>query len=386
MKKNLLKIILLSLVISTSIHSCSKDEEILPSIVPVGIALNPDNFKGEVKNGETVTLDALINYKLTGSVVIKNGGILVIPAGTRITATEGASSYILVEQGGKIYLNGTSGSPVLFTSEDPDSENWGGIVICGKAPVNNGTSGISEIGNATYGGTDSGDNSGSLNYVRIEYAGAEIGSGKRFNGLSLFGVGNETRIENIATVNNAEDGIEIYGGTVNVSNIVSIANTNHSISYRDGWVGTATNIYTKRKTDGTGNLGLKGINSELNDNALPKSNPIIRNATFIGGNVGDSIAIKLHKGAGASLDNIVLSNWKTGIMIEGDAAVKYFNGKKKISNILFDNVSTEASLKSSGGTAVTIADSTYIKKPDATGAGNGISTPVWAIGWSGLQQ
>ena len=386
MKKNLLKIILLSFAISASIHSCSKDEETLPSIVPMGIALNPDNFKGEVKNGETVTLDAMINYKLTGSVVIKNGGILVVPAGTRITATEGASSYILVEQGGKIYLNGTSGSPVLFTSENPDSENWGGIVICGKAPVNNGFSGVSEIGNAAYGGTDSDDNSGSLNYVRIEYAGAEITSGKKFNGLSLFGVGNETRIENIATVNNAEDGIEIYGGTVNVSNIVSIGNTNHSISYRDGWIGTATNIYTKRKTDGTGNLGLKGINNDLNDNALPKSNPTIRNATFIGGNVGDSIAVKLYKGAGASFDNIVLSNWKTGIMIEGDASVTYFNGKKKISNILFDNVSTEASLKSSGGTAVAIADSTYFKKPDATGAGNGISTPTWAIGWSGLQQ
>lgn len=385
MKKNLLTIILLSFTLSISIHSCSKDEETFASIVPVGIALDPNNFKGEVKNGETVTLDAMINYKLSGSVVIKSGGILVIPAGTRITATEGTSSYILVEQGGKIYLNGTSVSPVVFTSENPDSETWGGVIICGKAPVNNGISGITEIGNAAYGGTDSDDNSGSLNYVRIEYAGAEFTSGKRFNGLSLYGVGNETKIENIATVNNDEDGMEIYGGTVNISNIVSIGNTNNAISFRDDWIGTATNIYTKRKTDGSGNLGLKGINNDLNDNALPQSNPTIKNATFIGANAGDSVAVKLQKGAAASLDNIILSEWKKGIMIESDQSVTYFNGKKKINNILFDNVATEALLMSSGGTAVAIADSTYIKKADASGAGNGVLTPVWAIGWSGLQ-
>ncbi|WP_144282157.1 hypothetical protein [Chryseobacterium echinoideorum] len=385
MKKNLLTIILLSFTLSISIHSCSKDEETFASIVPVGIALDPNNFKGEVKNGETVTLDAMINYKLSGSVVIKSGGILVIPAGTIITATEGTSSYVLVEQGGKIYLNGTSVSPVVFTSENPDSENWGGVIICGKAPVNNGISGITEIGNAAYGGTDSDDNSGSLNYVRIEYAGAEFTSGKRFNGLSLYGVGNETKIENIATVNNDEDGMEIYGGTVNISNIVSIGNTNNAISFRDGWIGTATNIYTKRKTDGSGNLGLKGINNDLNDNALPQSNPTIKNATFIGANAGDSVAVKLQKGAAASLDNIILSEWKKGIMIESDQSVTYFNGKKKINNILFDNVATEALLMSSGGTAVAIADSTYIKKADASGAGNGVLTPVWAIGWSGLQ-
>ncbi|MFL9833568.1 hypothetical protein [Chryseobacterium terrae] len=387
MKKNHLKIIIAAFIIGSSfiVHSCSKDEEVtIETIIPTGIAQDPNNFKGDVTNGQVVTLDPMKLYKLNGIVTVKNGGTLVIPAGTRISATAGASSYILVEQGGKFYANGTSGSPVLFTSETPEAGNWGGIVICGKAPINTGTTSISEIGNLTYGGTEAADNSGSLNYVRIEYAGAEL-SGKKFNGLSLFGIGNETRVESVALLNNADDGMEIYGGTVNISNIVSIGNTNNALSYKDGWIGNATNIFTKRKADGTGNTGITGINNAGNDNASPRSNPTIKNVTFIGGTSGESNGIKLKQGTFAILDNVVVADWSTGINIESDSTVARFNGKKRITNVLFKDTTTEVSLKSSAGATVPVVDTTYTKKPDATGAGNGISTPAWAIGWSGLQ-
>ncbi|MBW3523141.1 hypothetical protein [Chryseobacterium sp. NKUCC03_KSP] len=387
MKKNHLKIIIAAFIIGSSftIHSCSKDEDITSAIPVIGIAQDPNNFKGEVTNGQVVTLDPMMSYKLTGIVTVKNGGTLVIPAGTRITATAGALSYVIVEQGGRIYANGTPGSPVLFTSATAEAGNWGGIVICGKAPINTGSSGSSEIGNLTYGGSETTDNSGSLNYVRIEYAGAEFTAGKKFNGLSLFGIGNETRVESIALLNNADDGIEIYGGTVNVSYIVSVGNTNNAFSYKDGWIGSATNIFTKRKADGTGNTGITGINNAGNDNASPRSNPIIKNVTFIGGASGESNGIKLKQGTFATLENVVVSDWSTGINIESDSTVARFNGKKRITNVLFKDTTTEVSLKSSSGATVPIVDTTYTKKPDATGAGNGILVPSWAVGWSGLQ-
>ncbi len=387
MKKNHLKLIIAAFIISSSliIHSCGKEEDITAAIIVTGIAQDPNNFKGDVTSGQVVTLDPMKSYKLTGIVTVKNGGTLVIPAGTRIIATAGASSYVLVEQGGKIFANGTAGSPVLFTSETTVAGNWGGIVICGKAPINTGNTGSSELGNLMYGGVETTDNSGSLNYVRIEYAGAEFTTSKKFNGLSLFGIGNETRVESVALLNNADDGIEIYGGTVNVLNIVSIGNTNHAFSYKDGWIGTATNIYTKRKADGTGNTGITGINNAGNDNASPRSNPTIKNVTFIGGTSGESNGIKLKQGTFATLDNVVVSDWSTGINIESDSTVARFNGKKRITNVLFKNTTTEVSLKSSAGATVPIVDTTYTKKPDATGAGNGILTPTWALGWSGLQ-
>lgn len=387
MKKNHLKLFLAALVISSSlaIYSCSKDDDEIARIVPVGIAQDPNNFKGDITNGQVVTLDATKVYVLNGSIRVKDGGKLIIPAGTRIVATAAAASYIIVEQGGQLYANGTAASPVLFTSSQTTGGSWGGIVICGKAPINTGTTGSSEIGNTTYGGTAATDNSGSLMYVRIEYAGADFATGKKFNGLSLFGVGSDTVVENIALLNNAEDGIQLYGGTVNVSNIVSIGNEDDAFVWTDGWIGTGSNIYTKRKTDGTGNTGIKGINNVASPNASPRSNPIIKNVTFIGGTSGESHAVTMYSGTYATIDNIVTSEWAAGINIESDSSVTYFNGKKKITNALFEDTTTKVSLKSTAGTNVPIVDTTFTEKADATGAGNGKLTPTWATGWSGLQ-
>lgn len=388
MKKNYIPLIISLMIIGASfaVYSCSKEDEETAKISVVGIAQDPGNFKGEVTNGQIVTLDATKVYVLNGAVRVKDGGKLIIPAGTRIVATAGAASYVLVEQGGQIYANGTTLSPILFSSSAATPGSWGGLVICGKAPVNTGATNSSEIGNSIYGGTSATDNSGSLTYVRIDHAGADFAAGKKFNGFSLFGVGSDTKVENISVLNGAEDGIGIYGGTVNLSNIVSVGNENDGFSWKDGWTGTASNMYTKRKTDGTGNTGIKGINNVSNADALPRSNPMIKNVTLLGGTTGESDAVRLSSGTYATMDNIIVSNWKTGIVIESDSAVAYFNGKKKITNSFFDtDVTTKVSLKSTAGTNIAIIDTTFTVKNDAAGAGNGVTSPAWAVGWSGLQ-
>lgn len=387
MKKNYIPLIISLMMISTSlvIHSCNEEEN-TATIAVVGIAQDPGNFKGDVTSGQVVTLDPTRVYVLNGAVSVKDGGKLIIPAGTRIVATAGSSSYILVEQGGQIYANGTTLSPITFSSSAATPGSWGGLVICGKAPVNTGGTNSSEIGNSAYGGTLAADNSGSLNYVRIENAGADFAAGKKFNGFSLFGVGSDTKIENIAVLNGAEDGVEIYGGTVNLSNIISIGNEDDAFSWKDGWTGTASNMYTKRKADGTGNTGIKGINNTTNADASPRSNPTIKNVTLLGSTISESSAIRLSSGTYATLDNIIISNWKTGIIIESDPTVTHFNGKKKITNSFFDtNVTTKVSLKSTAGTNVAIIDTTFTVKNDAVGAGNGMGSPAWAVGWSTLQ-
>jgi hypothetical protein len=383
MKKNHLKLIIAAFAIGTlfTVYSCSKDDDEIATIIPVGIAQDPNNFKGDVTNGQVVTLDATKVYVLNGSIRVKDGGKLVIPAGTRIVATAGAASYIIVEQGGQLYANGTAASPVLFTSSETTGGSWGGIVICGKAPINTGTTSSSEIGNTTYGGTSETDNSGSLTYVRIEYAGADFATNKQFNGLSLFGIGNGTKVENIALRNGAEDGIQIYGGTVNVSNIVSIGNENDAFVWTDGWVGNGTNIYTQRRTNGTGNIGINGINNATNPDASPRSNPTIKNITLLGRTSGTSDAINLASGTYATFENVVLSNWTTGFNLDSSSTITYFNGESKIADVFFDtNVTTPIT-----ATGTTIADDTYTEKTDATGAGNVAATPAWAAVWSGLQ-
>ncbi|TXF78964.1 hypothetical protein [Chryseobacterium sp.] len=392
MKKNQFKVLAAALFISSAftIQSCNNGDDPIPQPTPIGIANNPNDFKGEVKSGETVTLDATKVYKLTGAVAVRNGGKLVIPAGTRFEATGGTSSYITIEQGGQIFANGTASSPIVFTSPTATPGSWGGLVICGKAPMNKGVTATAEVGNAQYGGTDANDNSGILKHVRIEYAGAIYTADKEFNGLSLFAVGKGTTIDYVSMINGSDDGIEFFGGTVNVSNIVSVNNEDDAFDWTEGWNGTATNIYAKRIN---GNRGIEADNNSNDHNASPRSNPTIKNATFIGATTGtETDGMKLRVGTYGMMDNIVLSGWKTGINFENDATVTYFNGGGKITNVKFDNVTTESSAKGNdpdgsgplSGPTIPVLTNTYTVSASATGAGNGTATPTWATGWAGI--
>ena len=388
MRKNQMRLWSLATVLTAvfAVQSCSSDDEDpIPAPTPVGIATNPANFKGEVRAGETVTLDATKVYTLTGAVAVKDGGKLIIPAGTRINATGGTSAYITVEQGGQIFANGTATNPVVFSSANATPGAWGGLVLCGRAPINKSIPATAEVGGAQYGGTNPADNSGSLTYVRIENAGAIFTADKEFNGLSLFGVGNATKIDNVSMINGSDDGIEFFGGTVNVSNIISVGNEDDAFDWTEGWNGTATNVYTKRRANGIGNRGIEADNNSNNNDANPRSNPTIKNATFIGANTGgETDGIKLRVGTHGTLDNIVLSGWATGFNFEHDATVTYFNGGNKITNVKFDNITKEASAKASDGSSVTVKANTYTVNATANGAGNGTATPSWAAGWAGI--
>lgn len=384
MKKSIFSILVAASIATTAItvQSCrsNDDEEIT---VNTGNTMDPNNFQGEIKKGEILTLDPSKVYKMTGPVFVNDGATLVIPAGTRIEASGGTSSYLTVKQGGKIFANGTASQPVVFTSLSASPGSWGGLVICGKAPINKGSSATAEVGNATYGGSEANDNSGVLNYVKIEYAGAIFTADKEFNGLSLFAVGNGTSINHVALLNGSDDGIEFFGGTVNVSNIISIGNEDDAFDWTEGWNGTATNIFTKRRADGNGNRGIEGDNNSNNNNADPRSNPTIKNATFIGATTGEADGLKLRVGTHGNFDNIVLSGWKTGINLEHDATLNHFNGNGKITNVKFDNITTEISAKNSSGNTITTNNNTYTINNNASGAGNGTTTPTWALGWSG---
>lgn len=386
MKKNALRLLSLSMAacVAFGTVSCSKDTDTDTEVVaPGGIAANSDSFKGVVKNGETVKLDPAKVYKMTGSVVVEEGGTLIIPAGTRIEASGGTESYLTVKQGGKIFAEGTSAKPIVFTSTNPTPGSWGGIVICGRAPINKGLTATAEVGNGTYGGNDVNDNSGVLRFVKIEYAGAIFTAEKEFNGLSLFGVGKGTVIDNIAIVNGSDDGIEFFGGTVNVSNIVSVGNEDDAFDWTEGWTGKATNLYAKRRADGSGNRGVEGDNNSTNNAATPVSSPTLENVTLIGATNGESDGMKLREGTQANINNVVLSGWKTGINIQHDGSVGYFNGKGKITNVKYINVQNKLVGKLSSGADVILDVNTVNENAAATGAGNAENMPNWA-NWAGL--
>ena len=155
---------------TVTLNSCSSngDEPVMPGKGEVKI--DPNNFSVNLKAGETVTLDASKTYYMKGAVIVGEGATLTIPAGTKIICAGGTSTYLAVAQGGKIFSTGTASKPVVFTSETKKKADWGGIVLCGRAPINDAGSGgvsTSEVASLPYGGTVENDNSGVLTYTVI---------------------------------------------------------------------------------------------------------------------------------------------------------------------------------------------------------------------------
>ena len=346
---------------------------------------DPNKLEGTITKG-TVTLDATKEYQLTGKLVVANGAKLVVPAGTTIVGINGTSSYIAVAQGGQIEVNGTATNPVVFTGKAQTPGCWGGLVLCGKAPINKAGTATSEVADLPYGGSDAADNSGSIKYLRIEYAGALFSADKEFNGLSLFGVGNGTTIDYVQLHNGSDDGIEFFGGTVNTSHIVSTKNEDDQFDWTEGYSGTNNFWYAKENTS-IGNRGIEADNNADNHTATPNSNPTINNLTLIGhGNNGEEAqAMELRVGTWATIDNVVLSNWGTGFKVENDATIDAVEaGKLKVTNVKFDNVDTKAIYldNSKPQQEKNPTPGVYTESETATGAGNGIDTPDWAKGWT----
>lgn len=203
-----------------------------------------NELSGSVK--DTKTLDATIEYLLTGPLLVEDGGTLNIPAGTVIKAEKGFNSYILVLQGGKINAKGTADKPITITANIPNGQqgHWGGLIINGKAPLSGGTTGSTEINSSfLYGGNVTNDNSGEITYLKLEYTGARSSADVEHNGLTLNGVGSGTKIENIFIPNGSDDGVEFFGGSVNVTNLLVVNSDDDMFDFTQGYTGTLENAY-----------------------------------------------------------------------------------------------------------------------------------------------
>jgi len=391
MKKNWKKWMGLAVMfVAVFAASCNDDDPIVDE--EDGFVVVREDLKGDIESGDAVILESG-TYKLTGRLVVREGGSLTIKPGVKIEATPVASSndfgsvrYIAVAQGGKIFVEGTATQPVVMTATQTTPGSWGGLVIAGKAPINKGATASAEVSDLTYGGTDVNDNSGSIKYLRIEYSGFSYNSEKEFNGLSMFGVGKGTTIEYVQIYEGSDDGFEWFGGTVDgrylVVNNISTEVGDDLFDWTEGWNGTGENWYGIRTNDG--NRGIEADNNSNNHTASPISNPVIRNLTLIGNGEGgpEPQAVKLRVGTKASFDNVVLKNWKTGFDVQHDEGIAYVaDGSLKATNVRFINVGTKVVGKDTAGEIKDI-NSMITENDAATGAGAGDGVPTWAQGWT----
>lgn len=280
-----------------------------------------ETLKGSISSN--VTLKAGNTYKLSGEYIVEEGATLNIEEGVKIVAVyDDVVDYILVKQGGKINAVGTADSPIVMTSEKEEPGAWGGIHICGKAHTNaEGGKGSSEIGGATYGGNDDADNSGKLQYVRVEYTGYAFDEEHEANGISFYGVGSGTTVDHCQAYKGSDDGFEFFGGSVNVSNMVVVNCSDDSFDWTEGWNGTGTNLVAYQEAETT--LGydcdclIEADNNENDNAATPVSHPKLKNLILVG-NGGSKQGIRLRRGTQVSIENAEVCGKGQPLAVEGE--------------------------------------------------------------------
>lgn len=276
-----------------------------------------------------LTLSANNIYALDGAVFIgedkANSATLTIEAGTTIYGRSG-NDYLVVSRDSQIQANGSSSMPITFTSsqdltgDTTGAGQWGGIVLLGNAQSNKcptdsdcalQVEGVED--GAVFGGTDDTDSSGSLRYVVVKHAGFEIAPDNELNGITFGGVGSGTTVEYIQVHENADDGIEFFGGTVNVKYVVLTSNQDDSVDWDNGFRGNLQYVLVKQDpANGQANRAIEADNDGTTPNKQPQSNPTIANMTIIGNAFDtadtDSEGIYLREGTKAQLHNFVVTN------------------------------------------------------------------------------
>lgn len=263
-----------------------------------------------------LTLSSDRYWRINGEVQIggdnAQSAILTIEPGTTIFGKSG-KDFLVINRGSKIMATGTPSKPITFTCESDvkglkaQSGEWAGLVIAGNAPINTGNNDepfeFSRRG-IHFGGNDPHDDSGILKYVVVKYAGDEVLPQKELNGISFGGVGDGTIIDFVEVYRGKDDGIELWGGTVNLKHVLLIGNEDDAFDTDHGYRGNIQYLYaeqTKLEATQFGN-GIEADNYKKNMAAKPVSHPILANFEFVGAE-GSKYGILLRRGTGYTLVN-----------------------------------------------------------------------------------
>ena len=338
---------------------------------------------------ENLVLDCDTEYQITGPLLIADGAsITFCPGATYEVSPVGVNAYIAVQQGGTIIADGGSAdTPIVFTSaaSTPGSGDWGGIVVCGRAPINSTPDGstdtsTTEVGGLSYGGDTPGDNSGVLRYVRVEYAGGAIDGNSELNGVSLYAVGNGTLVDFVQVYIGSDDGFEFFGGTVDASHLSVVGSEDDSIDWTEGFVGTLTDVYVKHLESHDKAFECDGYNTDFSNEGGYFSAPDVTNVTIEGdaGTLGE--AVRLRAGTQGIFTNWLISDFDEGFDLDGDdgdnpTGQGVLDGLLQAVDVTFNNVA----LKIKNDTGFAWDDADFL-----TGDGNGTGTDyaTWGAGWT----
>lgn len=323
----------------------------------------------DLVGGQTYTWTSDAEYVLDGYVYLEDGATLNIEPGTVVRGkTSGsngdATSALIITRGAVLNAIGTEEAPIIFTGEFDDlsitldftaleNKQWGGIIMLGKAPIGedgneDSIEGITSENEprVLYGGDDANDSSGTLKYVSIRHGGNEIAADNEINGLTLGGVGRGTEIDYIEVFANKDDGIEIFGGTVNITHAAISFQGDDALDVDESWDGYVQYIFTLQQNL-TGEIGDNAVEydgSERTDLG-PKTVGRIYNGTFIGSGegAGNSNGLRLKKDGAAQFWNCVWTEIQGGVFRVQDSSLDRLEAGETVfaNNIAFNYGSFE---------------------------------------------
>jgi hypothetical protein len=341
-----LKFLALMLAGTVVLSSCSKDDS--------GDDTTPVSGNKVILQGNITTntvLKAQDTVILKGYVYVVDGASITFEAGTIVKSDVTEKGALIIERGAKIYANGTANSPVVFTSGKEAGNrapgDWGGIILLGKATTNRSTEPTIEGGvGRPYGGNDDNDNSGSMTYVRIEYAGIAAQPGSEINGLTFGGVGRGTVIDNIQVVYANDDAYEFFGGTVNAKHLIAYATADDDFDFDFGYRGKIQYAISFRDPSfvdgGDAGNGIECDNDGSASDAQPYTKPVLSNFTFVGPNgaantaANHNYANRWRRNTRFELHNSLLLGYaKAGFCVDGaGTATAFNNGESMFKNNL----------------------------------------------------
>ncbi|MEM9375490.1 MAG: hypothetical protein AAGA72_04670 [Pseudomonadota bacterium] len=324
-----------------------------------------------------ITIPSGATIAIEGPVFIgQDGGpsaILTIGNGVRFfgASSQGTANatddYLVVTRGSQIVANGTAGAPIRFTSRaamndeevgtsilsETSNAQWGGLVINGFAPINACDDGTAMGGSAActktgegasglFGGDQPTDDSGSLAYVIVEYAGSRLTNNDELNGIAFQGVGSDTEVNYIQVHNNLDDGVEWFGGTVNAKYVVITGAGDDSLDWTDGWTGRLQFAAVRSNIPSSGDpRGIEGDNLSGQNDAEPFSEPKLSNFTLVSEPLAGFVqntGVVLRRGMKGTVINGIVSGFPTGLDVDSTQTFTNFsNGELIIQSIAIDS-------------------------------------------------
>jgi len=371
--------------------------------------------------GQTLTIQGRINadttfrkgntYILQGLVYMVGNHTLTIEPGTVIKGSYSGSDVaaLIITRGSKIMAQGNPNDPIVFTSASPNpqSGDWGGIIICGKAPINasfNGTSGLYQVeggvdnsqGDGLAGSGDAvasqpvpTDNSGVISYVRIEYAGYAYQPDKEINSLTLAAVGSGTKIDHVEITYAKDDAIEWFGGTVNAKYLIAWKTQDDDFDTDNGFSGKVQFGLVMRDSliaDISTSEAFESDNNASGTTATPKTSAIFSNITAIGpratlnngGNTLFRAGAQIRRNSALSIYNSILMGWPQAILIDAstgtptDLNIKDSSLRIRYTTLAGNTVNVKYSASTSAPTGET--DATMLAWFQSAAFGNTILT------------